>query len=203
MEMVGIIGSGLLGSALAYRLTQAGYGVVLANSRGPESLTELVEELGPNARAGTLSEVSSQPIVIYASKWTARQEILGSVANWDGRILVDAGNHYLTHLPDFQRDVLIETTGSEVMAALAPGARVVKALNTINFVNVRAGGNVNGGTRVMFLSGDDADAKAEVAKLIKAIGFHPMDLGSLKEGGAMHQLGSPMIGREIDLIQAG
>src|ERR1044072_2054950 len=152
MEMVGIIGSGLLGSALAYRLTQAGYGVVLANSRGPESLTELVEELGTNARAGTLSEVCSQPIVIYASRWTARQEILGSVANWDGRILIDAGNHYLTHLPDFQRDVLVDTTGSEMMAALAPDARVVKALNTINFANLRAGGSVHGGTRVMFLS---------------------------------------------------
>lgn len=203
MATIGIIGSGKLGSALAEKVVQAGHHVIIANSRGPESLAELAASLGPNVRGGSLPEAASQDLVIYASRWVKRAEILGSVPSWNGRILVDASNHYLTHAPDFTKDDLGSATSSEIIAQLAPGARVVKAFNTVYFETLRAGGAVDGGKRVLFLSGDDPGAKAIVGTLISEMGFHAMDLGSLRDGGRMQQLGSPITGKTVDLAQVG
>lgn len=203
MANIGIIGSGMLGSALAETLARAGHSVIIANSRGPQSLADLTAAIGANAAGGSLEEAASQDVVIYASRWVNRDEILGALPSWDGRIFVDASNHYLTHAPDFTKDDLGGETSSEIISRLVPGARVVKAFNSVYSGTLRAGGTVEAGKRVLFMSGDDADAKATVGSLIADIGFHAMDLGSLRDGGRMQQLGSPIVGMSVDLVQAG
>ncbi|WP_176599079.1 MULTISPECIES: NADPH-dependent F420 reductase [Sphingobium] len=203
MATIGIIGSGMLGSALAETLTRAGHSVIIANSRGPQSLADLTAAIGANAAGGSLEQAASHDIVIYASRWVNREEILGAFPSWGRRIFVDASNHYLTHAPDFIKDDLGGETSSEIMSRLVPGARVVKAFNSVFSGTLRAGGTVEAGRRVLFMSGDDADAKATVGSLIADIGFHAMDLGSLRDGGRMQQLGSPIVGMSVDLVQVG
>jgi len=178
---IGIIGAGSIGGALARHLARANLAAILSNNRGPDSLAELVADIGAPARAGTRDEAAAQDLVIVAVNWSKLADALGSLPDFGGRIVIDANNPLVA--PTFQPADLHGRLSSEVFSDHAPGARVVKAFNHLAAAVLAEDPKVAGGRRVLFLAGADAAAKAEVAGLIERLGFHPIDLGSLNEGG--------------------
>lgn len=187
----GIIGSGAIGSAIARALVRAGGHVLIANSRGPEALSELIAELGENAEACTVAEAAAQPVVIVAVPWSKVPAALAGLGNWQGRIVVDANNPI--EAPLFKPAELNGRASSEVFADLVPGARVVKAFNHLQPHLLAGDPRAKGGRRVLFYSGDDAGAKAEIGALIDRLGFFGIDLGSLAIGGRLVQFpGGPL-----------
>jgi len=186
---VGIIGAGRLGQAMARTGLRAGREVVLANSRGPDSLSSEVATLGDGATAGTVEQAAQDPIVVLAVPWPRVPEAVRSL-DWSGRIVIDATN-------DFDPGDRDGRTSSEVVADLVAGARVVKAANTLGAAVLAADPHEAGGRRVIFLSGDDADAKSEVAALFDDAGFSVIDLGGLRDGGAMQQVHGPLAGANL------
>jgi 8-hydroxy-5-deazaflavin:NADPH oxidoreductase len=188
---VGIIGAGRLGQAMARTALRAGREVVLANSRGPGSLASLVSALGERASAGTVEAAASADIVVIAVPWPRVREAVEGLA-WDGRVVIDATNA-------FDPGDLNGSTSSQVLAGLVAGARVVKAANTIGAAVLGSDPHEGGGRRVIFLSGDDGEAKSEVSALFEDAGFVAIDLGGLAVGGALQQLGGPLSG--VNLIE--
>src|SRR5580704_13734191 len=129
---IGILGAGNIGRAFARHLVKAGHRVQLANRHGPASLKSLVGELGPNARASTPFEVARLKIVLVAIPWTELSEAMSELSPWDDRIVIDANNHILGFDgKQFQLADLRGRTSSELFSEMVPGARVVKALNTL------------------------------------------------------------------------
>jgi predicted dinucleotide-binding enzyme len=180
---IGIIGSGMIGGTLARRFAAAGHDVTIGNSRGPESLTGLVAEIGERARAGTADDAARAGEVVVVAIPAGRYRELPAEA-LAGRIVVDANNYYPGRdgaMPELDSGT---TTSSELLAASLPGARVVKAFNTIYFEHLRDQGTPPGtpGRRALPIAGDDPDAKRTVAALIDDIGFDTVDLGPLAEG---------------------
>jgi 8-hydroxy-5-deazaflavin:NADPH oxidoreductase len=188
---VGIIGAGRLGQAMARTAVRAGRRVVIANSRGPESLASVVSALGDGVSAGTVDEVASAGIVVVAVPWDRVPEAVHGL-EWNGQVVVDATN-------DWAADDLQGRTSSELVADLVPGARVVKAGNTLGADVLGSDPQGAGGRRVIFISGDDADAKADVVSLFQGAGFAAIDLGGLATGGAMQEIHHPLAG--VNLIQ--
>jgi predicted dinucleotide-binding enzyme len=190
-DSVGIIGAGRLGQAMARTALRAGRRVVVANSRGPESLASVVSALGDGVSAGTVNEAASAGIVVVAVPWDRVPEALQGL-NWNGQIVIDATN-------DWVADDLQGRTSSELVAGLVAGARLVKAANTLGADVLASDPHEAGGDRVIFISGDDADAKAEVVALLQDAGFAAIDLGDLATGGALQQIHHPLSG--INLIR--
>lgn len=197
---IGIIGSGNIGATLARLLVDAGHEVAISNSRGPASLVALVEQLGPSARAATVDEAAAfGEVVIEAIPFGRYQELPATLLN--GKILVTAGNYYP------HRDGVIDLRGgnqSQLVAAHLPGCRVVKAFNTIWYQHLQQQGDHSKPVeqrRVIFLSGDDAEAKRVVAELIEQIGFGPLDLGSLAES-ARQEPDSPVYNKDLTVAEA-
>ncbi|MGB6009439.1 NADPH-dependent F420 reductase [Castellaniella sp.] len=189
---IGFIGAGPVAQTLAKHALLAGHQVVLSNSRGPESLTALVAELGSGAAAGTVQEAAKQDLVVLAVKWWNVQAALFSVGDWAGRILVDTSNRVASAQPLMLGDITGRTS-SEIIADLAPGAKVVKAFNTVPMHWISDFSSSKRKT-VFFVSGDDAGAKKTVSDFIEEIGFCSLDLGSLAEGGRLQQTGGPLVG---------
>jgi len=197
---VGIIGSGHIGATAAGLFVTAGHEVAIANSRGPESLASLVSELGPRAHAMTVDEAAAfGEVVLLAIPWRVT-EGLPSPQVLSGKIVIDAMNPYTA---SFEVIDLGESTSSEQVAKRLPGARIVKAFNTMQSEALRTGGRTSReGHLVLFVAGDDAEAKAIVSRLIEGIGFEPMDTGTLREGGRRQQPGSSIYGELLTADQA-
>lgn len=188
---IGIIGSGNIGSAFARALARAGLSAVIANSRGPASLQSLEDELSPFIKAGTLEEAASADIVLVAVNWSKLPQALKGLPDWKGRIVIDANNPI--EAPLFKPAELGGRLSSEIFADLVPGARVVKAFNHLAAPLISGDPAAEGGHRVLFYSGDDAAAKADVGALIQRLGFAGIDLGSLSVGGKLAQFpGGPL-----------
>ena len=188
---IGIIGSGAIGTAFARTLARAGVEATISNSRGPDSLKELVRELGPSIKAGTREEAARADIVFIAVNWTKLPAALAGLPAWDRRIVIDANNPI--EAPLFKPVDLKGRVSSEVVADLVPGARLVKAFNHLRAEVLAGDPRSDGGQRVLFYSGNDSAAKAEVAALIERIGFAGIDLGSLAVGGKLAQFpGGPL-----------
>jgi len=194
---VGIVGAGKIGQALARHLTRSGFEVIVSNSRGPESLRPLVTELGPKAKAGTTAEAAAAPVVFLTVTWSQLPGALSKLPDWKGRIAVDTTNPLVAEGTGVRLLDLGSKTSSEVVAGMVPGARLVKAFNTLFHVVVASDPSEAGGRRVIFLSGDDAKAKQEVAAMIDKLGFAPIDLGGLVAGGKMQQAGGPLAGLNL------
>jgi hypothetical protein len=181
---VGIIGAGHIGQAFARVALRAGREAVIANSRGPESLADVAAALGAKVSAGTIGQAAACSVVVIAVPWTSVPAAVEGV-NWGGQVVVDATNPLL--FPDLRPADLGGRTSSEIVAELAMGAPLVKAGNTLPAEVLGADPRDGGGRRVIFLSGDDVGAKADVAQLFEAGGFWPIDLGDLATGGRMQQ----------------
>ena len=202
---IGIIGAGALGSNAARLLAKSGVSATIANSRGPQSLARLVGELGPSVTAGSVEEAASADMVLVAVRWVDLEKALGGLPAWNDRIVIDGTNPVAFLDPD-SPDAKDPTNplaaygikaidlggkhSSQVFRTFVPGARVVKAFNHLD-ANVLPEPTTSGGQRVLFYSGDDTNAKAEVRKLLERTGYFPVDLGLLDVGGP---LASPPFG---------
>jgi predicted dinucleotide-binding enzyme len=197
---IGIIGAGSIGSAIASALARAGQRATIANSRGPESLAALAAKLSPFITAGTREEAAAADIVFIAVNWSKIPGALEGLPGWGGRIVIDANNPI--EGPAFKLAELNGKTSSEVVASLVPGARVVKAFNHLLAPVLATDPAAEGGKRVLFYAGDDADAKRDVGDLIERLGFAGIDLGNLVEGGKLMQFpGGPL--PALNLVKFG
>ncbi|WP_338909267.1 NADPH-dependent F420 reductase [Streptomyces nigra] len=194
---IGMLGAGTIAQAIARHAVRHGHEVVLSNSRGPDSLTPLVQDLGPLASAATPAEAATTDLVVLAVGWPQIPDVAAQLPSLDGTVVIDATNQFATLHPRPTVADLGEITGSEYVASLLPGARVVKAFNSLFARYIAADPRHEAGRQVLFLAGDDADAKDTVVRLTSEFGFAPVDVGSLREGGRLLQLGGPLSGLHV------
>jgi 8-hydroxy-5-deazaflavin:NADPH oxidoreductase len=198
---IGIVGSGRIGGTAARLFARAGHAVAVANSRGPETVRELVDEIGGSARALAVDDaVAFGDVVLLAIPWTRREDLPAADLFAD-KVVIDAMNPYGGGgVIDLE-----PSTSSEEVAKLMPDARLVKAFNTIHYRRLLENGRPgapNDEREVVFLAGDDADAKRLVTGLIDEIGFASYDTGSLAEGGRLQQPGSPIYNQALTRAEA-
>ena len=183
MTTIGIIGAGNIGSQIARLAVENDYNVVISNSRGPETLSALIAELGPKARAATAVEAAKvgDIVVVTVPLKNYRKVPVEPLA---GKIVIDTDNYYPErdgHIPELDNE---STTTSELLQAHLPTSKVVKAFNHIYAADVTTHGQPAGAKnrRALVIAGDDKDAKARVAHLLDQFGFDTVDAGPLREG---------------------
>ncbi len=183
MTTIGFIGSGHIGSQLARLAVAQGYDVVLSNSRGPETLADLVTELGPHARATTPAEAAAAAdIAVVTTPLSAIPTI--PVEPLAGKVVIDTNNYYDIrdgHIAELDDE---STTVSELLQRHLPTSKVVKAFNHIQFSALTTEGEPTGtpGRRALVVAGDDPEALATVAHLIDSFGFDTVEVSPLSEG---------------------
>jgi predicted dinucleotide-binding enzyme len=182
----GIIGAGNIGQTVARHLLKAGYDVILSNSQGPGSLKETINALGNGAVAGTVKEAADADIVLLSLPWSQISTLTG-VTDWSNKIVIDATNHFISYAPEFKVANLGIKASSEIVAEYVPGALVVKAFNTLPFKVLALDPKEGNGKRVLFISGNHAEAKSAVAAMIEQLGFAVIDLGDLAHGSKLQQ----------------
>ena len=148
------------------------------------------------AEAVSITEAASQELVLLALPWPAVPDVLAPLPDWQGRILVDVTNSFVASDP-LQLADLQGRIASVVVAEHAPGARVVKAFNSITMANFEKGPRQGDARRVLFVSGADVASKQTVQRLITELGYSPIDLGDLDDGGRMQQPGRPLAGPDL------
>jgi predicted dinucleotide-binding enzyme len=180
---IGLIGAGHIGGALARVAVQHGYKAVLSNSRGPETLQDLVADIGAGAEAGTVQQAAEQGDVVVV---TIPLKNIGDVPAEPlaGKIVIDTNNYYPQrdgHIAELDDE---STTTAELLQQHLPDAKVVKAFNHIGAADIVSAGNPAGtpGRRALAIFGDDEDARATVADVIEEFGFDVVDGGPLAEG---------------------
>jgi len=190
---IGFIGAGHIGSALAKIAAHHKHKVILSNSRGPESLSGLVEKLGPNASAGTVDDATQADIVVLSVPFKAYTCIPPEKVV--GKIVIDTNNYYPHRDGKFAELEIDSTTSSEMLQYHIPEAKVVKAFNTIVYFQLSTDGSKTGSRnrRALPIAGDELAAKKTVAALLDEFGFDVVDLGPLQQG----QFFSPIPGGEI------
>jgi 8-hydroxy-5-deazaflavin:NADPH oxidoreductase len=190
---VGIIGSGAVGRAVATRAVAAGVPVILSNSRGPDTLTEVVDELGTGVSAGTVAHAADADLVVIAIPFVKIPELASEVPQWSGRIVVDATNQFAEYEPTYSGLAdLGDESGSEWVARHLPGATIIKAFNAMFADYIMADPRHHDGRQVLFFAGDDDAVNAEFAEFGEALGFAPVLLGGLRNGGRLMQLDGPL-----------
>ena len=204
---IGIIGAGNLGSNFARALARKNIPALISSRRGPSALRELASQIGTSIRPASVADAAQADIVLVAVRWADLESVLRPLPAWNGRIVID-GTNPVAFLDPNSPDVhdpenplaafgikAIDIHGqvsSEAFAKLAPGARVVKAFNHLQ-VELLPLPKTADGHRVLFYSGNDAEAKARVASLIAQLDFVGVDLGSLAIGGRLTQVpGGPL-----------
>lgn len=198
---VGIIGAGNIGGTIAKLAVAAGHKVVISNSRGPDTLKDLVTQLGANAKAGTPADAVAQgDVVVLAIPFQDRDSLFKHGPSFKDKIVVDAMNPYS------DKGEIIDLGGqssAEIVARELPGARVVKAFNTLYYGTLASRGRPKGSPdRIMLpVASDDADAKRTVSSFIDSIGFDPFDVGSLANGRKQEPKGA-LAGKTLTLAQA-
>ncbi len=196
---IGIIGSGHIGGTAARLFANAGHPVAISNSRGPESLAALIADLGPGVKATTVAEAAAFGDVVLVAIPLGKYETLPAQA-LSGKIVVDAMNYYPGR--DGELDFR-GGTSSEAVARHLAGARLVKAFNTMQSETLGTSGMLPAEEQlVLFVAGDDAEAKATVSGMIEEIGFAAIDAGSLAAGGIRQQPGTPIYGKPMTAAQA-
>lgn len=198
---IGMIGAGKIGGTLARLFARAGHRIALSNSRGPESLAREIERLGPHVHAATVDGAARfGDVVFLAIPFGAYETVPPEPL--EGKIVVDYMNYFEERdgPMDFQG-----LTSSELVARHLPGARIVKAFNTMRFDVLGTEGRPGAPEHerlAIFVAGDDPEAKEIVSRLIEEIGFAPIDTGSLREGGRLQEPGSPTFTRRLTASQA-
>jgi predicted dinucleotide-binding enzyme len=198
VSTIGLIGAGNIGSALARAAVQHGYKAVLSNSRGPETLQDLVQDIGAGAEAATPQQAAEQGDLVVV---TIPLKNIGDVPAEPlaGKIVLDTNNYYPSrdgHIAELDDE---STTTAELLQRQLPGARIVKAFNHIGAADIVSGGSPAGtpGRRALAIFGDDAEAKQTVRALIDEFGFDVVDGGPLAEGWRI-QRDTPGYGKPND-----
>jgi len=198
---IGIIGSGNIGGTAARLFAAAGHEVALSHKSGPESLREQVAQIGEKACAMTVEEAAAfGDVVLLALPWRTREDL--PAERLAGKIVIDATNPYR---PDSSVYDLGGSSSSEEMLRAIPGARLVKAFNTLYAKDLASRGRpelpLEERTAIL-LAGDDPQAWEIVSRLVEEIGFAPVDTGGLRDGGRLQQPGSPLYGRRLSGAEA-
>ena len=183
MKTIGLIGAGHIGSQVARLAVKSGYDVVISNSRGPETLSDLVAELGPKARAATPVDAAKAGDLVVVTIPLKNYRSL-PVEPLAGKIVIDTNNYYPQrdgHIPEMDSE---STTTSELLQAHLPKSKVVKGFNHIYASQLTTDGLPAGtkNRRALVIAGNDGDAKAAVMGLLDQFGFDAVDAGPLKEG---------------------
>jgi predicted dinucleotide-binding enzyme len=183
MKTIGLIGAGHIGSQVARLAVANGYRVAISNSRGPETLSALVSELGPNAHATTAVEAAKAGDIVVVSVPLKNYRAV-PVEPLAGKIVIDTNNYYPErdgHIPELDNE---STTTAELLQAHLPTSKVVKAFNHIYAAELTTHGQPAGtkNRRALVIAGDDPAAKATVTHLLDQFGFDTVDAGPLAEG---------------------
>ena len=180
-----IIGSGKIGSALARIFARKNIEVAIANSRGPETLAPLATELGPGIVPQSVQDAFKAEIIFLALPYSAHKEIAKQFNDWSGKIVVDATNAFHVAPGELQ-----DRLSSEVVSEAFAGASVVKGFNHLPAQQLGTNPFLEGQQQVIFVSSNDAEASATVAALATQLGFAPIELGRLDQGGVpLHVVG--------------
>jgi predicted dinucleotide-binding enzyme len=175
-----IIGFGKISQALAQAFARKNIDVTVASRRPAEALAPQARAIGPTVIAGSLQEALKADTIILAVPFEQHREVAKALPSWEGKTIIDATNAF-----GFAPEELDGLPSSAFVAKAFPGASVVKAFNHLVAAILAADPIVEGGHRVVFLSSDDEEAIAPVADLAKQLGFAPVKLGRLNEGGAL------------------
>jgi len=198
---IGLIGTGMIGGTLAHLLAPLGHEVAVSNRRGPESLQPMLAELGPTAHAMTVEEAARwADVVVLAVPWRS-PEALPPPEAVEGKVVVDAMNPYRAWGGTYD---LGDSTSSEETHKRLPGARLVKAFNTIYFRHLATEGRTDlpeDDRRAIFVASDDPAAKSTVAALIRQLGFAAVDAGTLHDGRHLEP-GSPVYNQQMSAREA-
>jgi predicted dinucleotide-binding enzyme len=179
-----IIGSGKIGSALARAFASRKIEVAIANTHGPEALASLTAELGPSVVPQSVREAYEAEMIFLAVPFPAHKDVAKQFKNWNGKIVVDVMN--ALHVAPGE---LGGRLSSEVVAEAFVGARLVKAFNHLPAAQLGTNPALEGRRQVVFVSSNDADASATVAAVATSLGFAPIELGRLDQGGVpLHAL---------------
>ena len=183
MKTIGLIGAGHIGSQVARLAVANGYDVVISNSRGPDSLKDLISELGPKARAATVAEAAAAGDLVVVTIPLKHYRTV-PVEPLAGKVVIDTNNYYPQRdgrIPELDNE---STTTSELLQAHLPASKVVKAFNHIYAAELTTHGQPAGSRnrRALVIAGDDGEAKAVVTHLLDQFGFDTVDAGPLEEG---------------------
>jgi predicted dinucleotide-binding enzyme len=190
-----VIGSGNIGTAVARQFARQGMELAIANTRGLDSLLPLAKELGRQIIPQTLELALDADAVILAVPFSAVPGVARGGCDWKGKIVIDATN--AIDFPAFTPTDFGGRPSSEIVVEQLRGARLVKAFNTLPAAVLAADPGEGGGRRVLFVSGNDAEANSLVAALIEMLGFAPITLGKLAEGGLLQQYGGPLMAQKL------
>jgi predicted dinucleotide-binding enzyme len=177
-----IIGFGAVGQALAHAFARKNFDVAVASRRPPQALAPQARAIGSTVVAKSLRDALEADTIILAIPFGQHDEVATALPSWEGKTIIDATNAF--GVPPEELDGL---PSSAVVAKAFTGARLVKGFNHLAAATLAADPVVEGGHRVVFLSSDDEDAIAPAAVLAKQLGFAPVNLGTLNEGGALVQ----------------
>jgi predicted dinucleotide-binding enzyme len=201
---LGIIGAGNIGATAAKLFVDAGHEIAISNSRGPGSLREIVAGLGDRATAVSVDEAVHFGDIVFISVPFGKYSAIPA-GGFSGKIVIDSNNYYPDrdgHFPGLDSG---QTTSSELLQEHLPGARIVKAFNTIWSEHLKSQGNPElplDQRRVIFIASDDSEAKEAVAKLIEQLGFAAVDTGFLHDGGSKQQPGTPVYNKFLTVSEA-
>lgn len=177
-----IVGFGAVGQALASMFDRKGIEVTVASRRSPEGLAPQAKAIGPTIVPKTLEDALEADIILLAVPFWQHREVAKALTSWQGKTVIDVTNAYGVPIAD-----LDGLPSSAVIAKALPGARLVKAFNHLAAATLAAGPTARGVRRVIFVSSDDEAAAAPVRALAEQLGFAPVWLGKLAEGGALVQ----------------
>ncbi len=177
-----IIGFGAVGQALASAFARKGIDVAVAGRRAPEALTQQAAAIGPTVTPTTLAEALTADTILLAVPFREHREVAKAAPHWDGKTVIDVTNAF-----GVAAEELDGLPSSAVVARAFPGAKLVKAFNHLPAAKLAADPSVGGGRRVIFVASDDEGAMAPVEALAERLGFAPVKLGRLAEGGALVQ----------------
>jgi 8-hydroxy-5-deazaflavin:NADPH oxidoreductase len=185
-----IIGSGAIGGALAMQFAHSKIKTVITHRRGPASLADSLQAFAPIVSVAEITDALDAEVIILAVPFGAVGEVAKLRSDWAGKIVVDATN--AIEFPSFKPLYLGGQPSSQVVAEQFKGAKVVKAFNTLPAAVLADEPRRNEGHRTIFVAGDHADANEKVTLLATLLGFSPIILGRLGEGGLLQQFGGPL-----------
>ncbi|MES2417063.1 MAG: NADPH-dependent F420 reductase [Bacteroidota bacterium] len=193
-----IIGFGKIGQALAKAFARKGITVSVATTRNPESFSSAAAAIGPEIIPTTLVEALKADVIFLAVRFESHQDVAKALPTWQGKTIVDVTNAYSVSL-----EQLGGQPSARVVAQAFTGGKLVKGFNHLSAAILEQDPAVHGGRRVVYLASDDDSAAAEICELAKNLGFSPIQLGGLSEGGLLVQAHGNSWGKLIfkDLVQ--